>query len=137
MSEFKMKGQESKKWNPVEVPENLYAARISRLEKTSITDAKTKEERNCIEVMWEIVEGDHKGKELSYLCTALLTEKSKLGELVNKLTGTKITKDTDYDLGELLVGKIAKVFAEKKSKVDQDGKPFNYSVVNKIVKEGD
>jgi len=135
MAEDKLiiKGTESTSWEPVDVQNDAYIAKVVKVEPKTILDKKLNQERKCIESIFEIADGEHSGKQLSYLCTVLISDKSKLGKFIKTATGEeKIEVGKDYDVVPLLLGKTFKIVTDMKLVV-MDDKTVNSSFVKEVL----
>lgn len=122
-----VKGEESVKFNPTEVPVNRYTAKVKEIRELEIDDRPT------LDFCFVIHDGEQAGKELSYLCSKKITEKTKLGEFVKMATGRGIEVDKDYDLDKIFSGQKFAIMTDTKERVDKDGKVTKNSFVLKVV----
>lgn len=133
MGKFAMKGEESKKFEPVSIPANRYTAKIKELQNRVFED-KDKKKIDYVDVVFIIDNGEHAGKELVYACSKRLTDKTKLGELLAK-AGTFVKADEDYDLEKILLGKAFHILTSNREWKNNEGKVINISFVTEVIEQ--
>ena len=78
--------QESRKFEPIEVPDGVYEAEIVDLKDIEIEDKKTKERRKVVDIGFKISEGNYVGKIVrGFAMIASFIESTSLSSGLNSL----------------------------------------------------
>jgi hypothetical protein len=109
------------------VPKGIYKAKFLGINDKDVPDG---EFGKRLAFMYEINEGDHKGKVLNTVANARFTDNTRAGKMYKDMAGKEELEEGEEIDIESLIGKVFEVLTETLQ--NDFGK---YSVVSEIIKE--
>lgn len=120
--EIEMK--ESKEFEPVQVPDNVYVAEVADIKELELEYGAT------VAIGFKISEGDHKDKVISGLASKKITERTKLGTWIQAL-GFTIEVGKKFQMTDLM-GRKCRILAKAKP-MTYNEKPIHQSRVTEVL----
>ena len=121
---MKIPMEEAKEFNPIEVPNDFYKAKIA--------DIRSAEGKFGLfmAITFEITDGEHKGKQLDGICNYKLNKRTKLYAWLIKLgMSPKVGEEFDTDT---MLGKECRILTQTGERESPDGTKYKQSNVKDV-----
>lgn len=125
---MKLTVSEARDFEHIVVPDDVYLARVSRVDTADLKHGET------LIVEYRIDDGSHKDKVVSGLYKPSVNSESKLGKCLAAL-GFELNVGSELDL-EDMVGKTCRVLTEQKRITRDDGSNYELSSVKNVLPAG-